>query len=62
MSLKESANGWPASMVVSHIDIVTAAVPATRQRRRRRRISALQDAVLATAVIAAVASLLWCLL
>lgn len=37
MSMKPSANGWPACMVQAHIEQVSSAVPPSRSRRIRRQ-------------------------
>lgn len=55
MSIKESANGWPACMVQAHIDITTAAVPSKRSRRRSERRAWLSLAVIIVVLGALVA-------
>jgi len=37
VSTKESANGWPTCMVLSHIDDTTRAVTRRRRRHAERR-------------------------
>ena len=53
MSLKESANGWPTCMVMSHIDDTTRAV--TRRRRKSERRAWLSLALILAGLAVAIA-------
>ena len=52
MSTKESANGWPTCMVLSHIDDTTRAVTRRSRRKSERRAWASLALILAGLAVA----------